>query len=537
MMRMEKSKKKRKSVTNSSPSSIQQTQAKRRKAAEARAAAANSRRLAAQPGGRQLNDDTYQSPASPARSHRGVRGSNCKSAFHDMKSNDDVSTTLLSSIQNKKSGNVANFLRAAMKNALGKTYEVSRAVVRNSAVASKNVSFTRHPSSLAMDENDTDQRDKKLSLGIYMVKYPKGVEGRGFYEDEVEIIGMDALKAVILAVYANRGQEEGNDEALDDGTNEGGREMLRPRNMALVSPRVFWSLWFYYREKCTSIEESLKLLHPELDWKFLQTRSRELSEKAKDNLRQKRELVTPISADQREKEYNEGKRVVEAVEEAMEKMYEDNAQNAREQAARAALSRLTTTKSSSRDSNYPTWSLETPEEIDKDELLECVTGPLESFEVSVNTPTVDHWVDGMISKCLVRNWRELANADPDTLYPILSNIKVGNGSNACKEKSTPSLSKEMIDKWIEAAQVRTIEEIMLQILDGNEDLYLLLRDEARAGTPKDLCLWSSIPSELSTLARSKKFQVTEKDVSRWCERARIALEKLEWLGWYITPVS
>jgi len=38
---------------------------------------------------------------------------------------------------------------------------------------------------------------------------------------------------------------------------------------------------------------------------------------------------------------------------------------------------------------------------------------------------------------------------------------------------------------------------MLDILDGNEDLFVLLRDEGpRAGTPKDLCLWSSIPSML-----------------------------------------
>jgi len=46
-------------------------------------------------------------------------------------------------------------------------------------------------------------------------------------------------------------------------------------------------------------------------------------------------------------------------------MYKDNPKNAREQATRAALSRFTSAKPLSRDINYPTWSLETPEEIDK----------------------------------------------------------------------------------------------------------------------------------------------------------------------------
>ena len=38
---------------------------------------------------------------------------------------------------------------------------------------------------------------------------------------------------------------------------------------------------------------------------------------------------------------------------------------------------------------------------------------------------------------------------------------------------------------------------MIKILDGNEDLFGLLWDEGpRAGTTKELCLWSSIPSML-----------------------------------------
>ena len=131
-----------------------------------------------------------------------------------------------------------------MKNAVGKTYEFSRAAVRNSAIASNNVIFTRHQSSLERTrENKNHQGNANLSLGIYNVKYPKGIEGKGYYEDEVEIIGTDVLKAIILTVHENK--EGGDDKVMSNGNNGGGREMLRPRNMALLSPHVFWSLWFY----------------------------------------------------------------------------------------------------------------------------------------------------------------------------------------------------------------------------------------------------------------------------------------------------
>ena len=95
------------------------------------------------------------------------------------------------------------------------------------------------------------------------------------------MIGVDALGAVVRAVHAN------HDTDGDGGG--GGREMMRPENMAPLSPWVFWSLWFRFHRGTTagdpattraSIEEALVRLRPELDRTLLRGRSRELSAKA-----------------------------------------------------------------------------------------------------------------------------------------------------------------------------------------------------------------------------------------------------------------
>jgi len=54
----------------------------------------------------------------------------------------------------------------------------------------------------------------------------KGSRRERVHEDEVAIIEINDLKAVILVVYIYRRQEEGDDEAFDNGKNEERREML-----------------------------------------------------------------------------------------------------------------------------------------------------------------------------------------------------------------------------------------------------------------------------------------------------------------------
>ena len=72
------------------------------------------------------------------------------------------------------------------------------------------------------------------------------MEGRGRYEEQVEIIGLAALKGVLELVYNTKSS---NDPDQNDGDkNTDGKEMLQPVAIAQMSPRVFWSLVYHCSE-------------------------------------------------------------------------------------------------------------------------------------------------------------------------------------------------------------------------------------------------------------------------------------------------
>eukprot|EP01122_Echinamoeba_exundans_P010830 TRINITY_DN4126_c0_g1_i1.p1 TRINITY_DN4126_c0_g1~~TRINITY_DN4126_c0_g1_i1.p1 ORF type:complete len:482 (-),score=97.70 TRINITY_DN4126_c0_g1_i1:36-1481(-) len=60
-------------------------------------------------------------------------------------------------------------------------------------------------------------------------------------------------------------------------------ELLKPYKMALVSPRVFWSMIYHFRY----VDVGLKLMFPDKDWSFLDNRKREMSDRAKHNEKMK----------------------------------------------------------------------------------------------------------------------------------------------------------------------------------------------------------------------------------------------------------
>ena len=120
----------------------------------------------------------------------------------------------------------------------------------------------------------------------------------------------------------------------------------------------------------------------------------------------------------------------------------------------------------------------TPSEEDGDELRECIAeGSWETDAGGSAIDVGDGWIEAMISRGLVRNWRELANDDSTTLHSILSgstDLDVaptdGNTTVSTEAKTMttamtgdiPSITSsiEAIDTWIDAAQSRTIEEVI-----------------------------------------------------------------------------
>jgi hypothetical protein len=491
-----------------SPGKNQQSRGRKTSASATRAAAAHSRRMAALPGGRRLVDDEnsdHSTTTGISDHHPSAMGysspstrklASSKSLFKDIQSEDDVSFALISSLESggsKGNGKVSKILRASMRKTVAKSYEASRAAVRHSSISSGKVVF--------FQTTDSKEEHVNNTMGTYTVQYPKNVEGRGFYQEQVHVITIEMLKAVVQAVYDDHHEESSS------------REMLKPQNMALLSPRVFWSLWYHYHEKSSSIEGALEMLLPNLDWSFLYHRSRQLSEKAKENLRQENEKIEPKHV--QGGNVAAGIRAVEEVENAMATMYDETVVDARQRMAEAALARLGKQSGTALDE----WVLKTPMDIDEDELEECM---LDS-ENALGSDVLKRCIDVLISKLSINNWRVLANSSTTHVCKILQDENV-------------NIREESVDRWISSAQTRSIEEIMLEIIDGNQDLYEILSVELSSSTPRDLSLWRDVPSMIIEEA-SSQVTVSEHDLQKYCNRARRALNSLRWLELYSTSIG
>ena len=468
------------------------------------------------------------------------------------KSEDDIAGKLLSSMGGGGGGNTGKFLRMAMKGAVEKSYEESRAAVRVAAVNLGAFSFERVKGGTVVDgqgvvlgtAKDHEQSatggnndDEALGRTLFMVSYSKGLEGRGNYEEQVEIISQDALKGLIEHVYNTRPEGIEDEDEADD-KNSDGREMLRPVSMAQLSPRVFWSLVYHYNKgeqnelsADATVETMLQSTMPHLDWSHLDRggRKRNLSEKARENLRQEKKAALPLASGTGE----DGVKAIEEMEEsileaAMPSGNDDdgNELSERERRARAAMARFGSTEntdstSSEVDPVMDDWELVTPSEDDIDELIECIIEARESD--NYDEKDAKAWAADLVDN--VRNWRGLANAESEIVLAQLNNH---------------NLRVDTIERWIEAAQQRSIEEIMLEILDGDQDALDCLMNTAHSSTPKDLSFWVSAPGMLlDTLSKGNDGLActwTETDMKRWASRAKIALSTLPWLDEYLTPV-
>jgi hypothetical protein len=474
--------------------------AARKKMAEARAAAANTRKLSNLPGGRTLNEEESRSrstnDSNDSTPHQ-RRNPKASSLFSNLSSEDDISFALISSMEGGSGTKVSKVLRSAMRKSIQKSYEVSRAVVRNSAIASKAGVMFLPCQSTARVNNST---------GTFVVKYLKGIEGTGYYEEKCHIISKEMLKAVIESVYKDDSKDEEDDIPS-------GREMLKPSNMALLSPRVFWSLWYHYKDCSSNIEEALEKILPDLNWNFLYRRSRQLSERARENLlQQKGKNGVASNAD-----HNAGVKAVKAVEEAMENLYDNTLFDARERAAQAALARVSQNVKPLEDTIL--WKLETPMETDEDELRDCIN----SCDHGMTDIETEACVKAFLNAG-IHNWRILANSSKMQVLEIIESCKI--------DEST-------VTKWISDAQNRSIDEIMLEILEGNLKLFEVLRDEASSGTPQDLSLWQEAPSVLFEIVPSlcsSEFNITEDEMAIYCAKAKKAMNSLTWLSEYSTSI-
>jgi hypothetical protein len=210
----------------------------------------------------------------------------------ELGSEEDIGLMLLKAVSGGGGGRGSQCMRAAFKMAVGTQYNETKVSTGD----------WEAPHDLTRREGETSevtcglvvvqQADARLAAaraGLYSiheaggtrrladgaaarmrVEFSKGDGFRSNYEDEVELWSKAQLLGVMVQVLGD----------------EDAREMLKPRNMAGCSPRVFWSLVKHFGG---DIEVGLRTLMPQQDWNFLHERMRKLSEKALMNKEQEEE--------------------------------------------------------------------------------------------------------------------------------------------------------------------------------------------------------------------------------------------------------
>ena len=352
--------------------------------------------LARLPGGRRLADGAAVESPSTTR----------KPSKHDpkFKSEQDVSEALLTALNHGGGGKVGHVLRGAMRNAVTKSYEASRALVKVAAVQSRNYTIRQHEDRLE-------------------VEYSKGLEGRGVYHEVVDCIPREALEAVITGIYQS---EE--------------RELLQGVTLAQVSPRVFWSL--IHLCGVQSVEDALQQLLPTLDWSHQTRRKTTLSAKAKENLLQTQ------GEDNGGVNIQAAEEAVHAVEDAMDQLSAYDASRRRDRAARAALARHPPSTAAA----AVEWELVTPTEEDDDELMECIQSTNATDAESISK---DEWkrILSVLHSLGIHNWRQLANANESEISTALNLPHVDAWIDYAQQQSIDELMVEICDNRVTVVEV------------------------------------------------------------------------------------
>lgn len=141
---------------------------------------------------------------------------------------------------------------------------------------------------------------------------------------------------------------------------------------------------------------------------------------------------------------------------------------------------------------------------------------------------VDAWIDTLRGPPLrIKNARELACQTGADLGPRLRAL----GGKAA------AVSDEEVQGWVDASQLYEMEDIMYEVLEGEEAVYDALV-AANMALPKAIVLWSAAPRAMIDTVREEigdeefegvKEVLTPENILAWAESAKGMIEKMPWL--------
>ena len=456
-----------------------------------------------QTAGRRLQDGETVAPRRPRAPKQSSRNHNTSS---------DPSEALLATLESKS--RAGTLLRQGYKQAVANAYEQNKAVARLAAIP-HNVTFQLERQASISNNNDTED---DIQVGTLHVEFSKGVQGRGTFTEQVDYLPYTVLQQVVAAIHPANPQA------------------LRPENLALLSPRVLWSLIYHYQQRqeqseistgaaaatSSTVTQALRALHPGLDWSFLRRRPTTLSAKARENLRQQQEAEQEQQEAQGQAppDWEAAAAAIASVEDAMASLHTLERHDRRARALQAVEARST-------------WQLVTPTEADEDELYACVASHESSRSVweALGGSSATKVVQRLQTECGIYNWRQLANTTEEELMQKLG---------LCASNSQYS---EAVQAWLLHAQQESVDEIMVEICSGRIDAVEALSENARSATPKDLSSWQWIVADLRQVLVDGHFQSkldncpSESDLAEWIRRANQVMTEYPWTAAFVTPIA
>ena len=243
---------------------------------------------------------------------------------------------------------------------------------------------------------------------------------------------------------------------------------LRPLFVAGI-PSYFWSLVHHCSNSSlsvtTSVEDMLKYMQPELDWSHLERGGRSRTLSEKAKENRRQELEA-------HGDNNEG------------------------------------------DATDIDWDLDTPSKDDKEGLVECI-GPGELVDDFISILAL------LAEPHECKNPRQLANADPEVLFAHLN--------NKCGKNNIPPPELSSVRGWVDTAQEVSVEEIMLEIVDGDEEVLRCLHSIG-AASPWDLTCYEEesdfLAGKMVEMGMAEEYKEV---VLSWIWQAQRALTVCPWL--------
>ncbi|CAM9502684.1 unnamed protein product [Ectocarpus sp. 6 AP-2014] len=493
-----------------------------------------------------------------------------------LKSEGDIAERLLTAVGGGGKGTADRFFRKAMKLAVDKQYDQSRADARVRAALGG--WYTAEASATQRRLGDGES----VALDI---SFSKGAGAKSQLTETVDRIPREQVSAVVRMI------------ARDPES----REMLKPHNFAGCSPRMFWSLVQHWGG---DVPAALRLAAPDVDWGFVETRDRKPSEKAVANAaaeeaerleaeeeraerarakrkrerrkRRKEGIETDSSEEEKEEEQPHAAESLpsdEVSEEARAASAAAAAADARRRAANAALARLTASQRrpataaaggsaaaaavtvapvvpATEEENADGVEEKEEEEIDMEGLVEVAGEPGAGLLVAAGLRTLGQLADrdeeDLARQLAALQQQQQQERDAGEGSAAGEGAAAdggagggGGGSSGSGEKA--SVTAEEVSEWVQGARGEELDEIMADIVGGNEDVIEAL-EEVSVSTPRDLVRMGAFPDVLVGAVRDKvgaeRFAplaglVTAEAVETWRRKGDRLLEQRPWLELWV----